>query len=398
MARLRCRLLALGVGVLLHGTAPPCAATPFVPSDDSQVLEQLPSSPLDRQARQIKSLRQELTAQRTNITLATRLAWAHIEQGRRLSDPREYGYAQTALAPWWDMPTPPLPIRVLRATIRQHSHQFESALADLNAVLEADHLNTQAWLTRALIRQVRGEYAAAKEDCMQVLQLATPLVGVTCLSGVGSLGGEAQQSEQMLQRVLARPDAGDIGARLWALTVLAEIAARRHDPLAAEDYFRQALALGLHDDYLLGAYADFLLDQNRAPEVIAALADSTRADALLLRLALAEQATGSPELEAHVAMLRDRFAASRQRGEAVHGREEARYTLYLLKDPAAALVLAQRNWQVQHEPWDARILLECAVAAGDPRAATPVLEFLQRSGLEDVLLSRLSGRLGDASP
>jgi len=59
----------------------------------------------------------------------------------------------------------------------------------------------------------------------------------------------------------------------------------------------------------------------------------------LLRLALAEQALGASTLEGHIADLRERFAANRQRGDTSHQREEARFALYLLKDPKEALRL-----------------------------------------------------------
>jgi hypothetical protein len=51
------------------------------------------------------------------------------------------------------------------------------------------------------------------------------------------------------------------------------------------------------------------------------------------------------------------------RGDRVHIREEARFTLHLLNDPKTALKFAEENWQVQKEPADIRILLESALAA-----------------------------------
>ena len=143
------------------------------------------------------------------------------------------------------------------------------------------------------------------------------------------------------------------------------------------------------DFYLLGAYADFLLDRNRSPEVLSLLRDQTRADPLLLRYALALQAQNSKELPAQVEQLRDRFEASRLRGDRVHLREEARFTLHLLNAPQAALTLAQENWQVQKEPADVRILLEAALAADDAAAVDAVKEWLKNSQLEDVQLQRI---------
>lgn len=386
-------LALLVTGAVALGRPAVATADPFVPADDTQVLERLPVSPLDPGARRMRALRAELTDQPGNLALATRLAWLYIEAGRALSDPRYYGYAQGALAPWWAASDPPVPVLVLRATIRQHDHDFASALRDLSQAVRVDPGNAQAWLTQATVLQVRGEYAEARRSCLEVLQLSTPLVAVTCLGSVDSLNGAAAKSYERLRRALARTPNADVGVRLWAFTTLAEIAVRSGQPQLAEQHFQQALSLGRVDDYLLGAYADYLLDQGRPAAVRDLLKDTIRADALLLRLALAEQALAAPDLDPHVQALRDRFAAARLRGDTVHRREEARFALRVLGQPGAALQLARENWDVQREPWDVRILLESALASGDAPAAQPALDFLARTGLEDVRLVPLSTRL-----
>jgi hypothetical protein len=81
----------------------------------------------------------------------------------------------------------------------------------------------------------------------------------------------------------------------------------------------------------------------------------------------------------------------------VHLREEARFTLHLLDRPGEALELARRNWATQREPADARILLEAAVAASNPAAAQPVLDWLGRIGLEHVGIQALVDRLAETS-
>jgi hypothetical protein len=70
------------------------------------------------------------------------------------------------------------------------------------------------------------------------------------------------------------------GVRSWVLTSLAEMAARAGMAEDAQRHFREALALDAADNYLLGAYADFLLDHGHPEEVIALLQDKTRADPL----------------------------------------------------------------------------------------------------------------------
>jgi predicted Zn-dependent protease len=115
------------------------------------------------------------------------------------------------------------------------------------------------------------------------------------------------------------------GVRGWVLASLAEMAARAGMTEDAQSHFQKALAIDAADNYVLGAYADFLLDQNQPREVTALLRDKTRADPLLLRYALALKLQNSKELQPQVEQLRDRFEASRLRGDRVHIREEARF-------------------------------------------------------------------------
>jgi hypothetical protein len=70
-------------------------------------------------------------------------------------------------------------------------------------------------------------------------------------------------------------------------------------------------------------------------------------------------------------------------------REEARFTLALLQNPQTALTLAQANWEIQKEPWDARLLLETALAVGSQDAARPVIAWLHTNHVEDTRLQQL---------
>jgi len=102
-----------------------------------------------------------------------------------------------------------------------------------------------------------------------------------------------------------------------------------------------------------------------------------------LRRLLARHAlhSGNAPLQTRVA---DGFAAARRRGEGLHLREEARYTLEILGDAPRALELARQNWSVQREPWDARLLLAAAHAANQERAAQPVRDWVAATGFEDA--------------
>ena len=83
-------------------------------------------------------MRERLKNEPENLPLALRLARSYLELGRVTGDPRYSGYAEAALAPWWDLAEPPEQVLLSRATMRQRVHQFDAALADLDAVLSAN--------------------------------------------------------------------------------------------------------------------------------------------------------------------------------------------------------------------------------------------------------------------
>jgi hypothetical protein len=72
---------------------------------------------------------------------------------------------------------------------------FTPALDDLNAVLDADPNNAQAWLTRATVQTVRGDYAGATASCAHVSACRLQLVTITCIANVGAVTGRALKSE-----------------------------------------------------------------------------------------------------------------------------------------------------------------------------------------------------------
>jgi tetratricopeptide (TPR) repeat protein len=370
-------------------------AEPFLPQDGSQVLEHLRRSAFDPGARELRGLRVRLAADSNNLALASRYVRKCLERSRNEADPRYLGRAQAALAPWWNSATVPAEALVLRATIRQAQHDFTNALSDLQLALNREPRNAQAWLTRSTILTVLGDYHAARHACLPLAQLAPGLVALTATASVSCLDGDAERGCALLRNALDAYPRAETSEKMWALTVLGEASTRLDRQREAEEYFKRALQLNAQDPYLLCAYADLLLDQGRAAQVVDVLKDGLPTDAVLLRLALAEyQLKPKPEsLAIHLSTLAARFEAGHLRGDFVHQREEARFELRLVGKAREALRLAQNNWRVQREPADARILLESAFAAKDPAAAKPALEFIRNSHIQDVQLTKLAETL-----
>ncbi len=386
----------------LHLLRPACAgllwlalgtalAAPFIPATDDQVLERLPLKPGDPVARELRTLRAAAAARPDDPANGEALARRYFDLAMAEGDPRYVGYAEAALRPWAGTSVPPR-LRVIRALLRQYKHDFSGALEDLAAALAADPANVEAHSWRAAIFMVQARYSEARGECTAMAVHASDLFSTGCLAYVEATTGKTRAAyDRLITTLQRRPDATP-ESRLWNLTRLAEMARRLGQPQVAEKHFRDALALGVTDNFLLAAYSDFLLDENRPGEVAVLLKDWARSDTLLLRLAYAEKALNRPSAAQRIQALDDRFSEAGMRGEQLHLQEEARFRLHLKKDAAGALKLAAENWKSQREPRDAAILLEAALAAGDRAGAQPALDWLEQSGFEDASMRRLADK------
>lgn len=362
-------------------------AEPFIPTKETQVLERLP----DRSAvehRELKDLKARAASEPDNVEAASALADAYYKISRREGDPRYLGYAQAALTPWWRDPDAPTVVLLTRATILQSNHEFARALSDLDKAISREPDNAQAILVRSTILSVQGQYEKAFADCKSLQGVAGDVYVLGCIASIDAVTGKAEVAAEALRYWLSTVPDTPADARAWLESVLGEIAQRSGKP-SADKHFKAALAANPRDLYTIGAYSDWLLEQNRAAEVIPLVEKEQRVDALLLRLALAQKALGLPEAEESVATLRARFDASRARGDTVHRREEARFQLMLNNDAEAALRLAEDNWNVQHEPADLRVLAEAAHATGDAAALQTVREWVAATKLEYPAVAKL---------
>ena len=353
---------------------------PYVPSSDEQVLQEVPST-ADPAVLKMQQLRLALDAAPHSLTAAEELANAYIDYSRQIGDAHYAGYAEAVIAPWVQAPVPSASALITQATILQYRHQFGDARALLQKAFKSDPTNAQAWLILATLDMVQGDYQAANTDCARVANNAGAETGLACLGNLRSYTGQARESLALLQQV----------ATLGVVLALYD-----WDWPGAEAHYLSALKLEPEDNFLLVSYADFLLDRNRPREVLPLLADHVQSDTAFLRLALAQSLLRSEQTRRYTWIMAARFEALRQRGSELFGREESRFALQLQHDPQGALDMALRNWQLQRAPWDARVVLEAALAANQPEAAAPVLEFLQKVQLEDPIIEPLARQLGAA--
>jgi hypothetical protein len=308
-----------------------------------------------------------------------------IARGRSAGDPRLYGEAEAALQPWWLEPEPADDILILRATIRQASHDFGTALADLDRLIARKPADMQAHLSRAFIHMVQGNHAAARDDCVSIADPRARLVRAICEARIAALTGPAAKAatdlEAMLRQSQVNPALQD-----FAIAVLAEITAAAGDETKAATLLQSLIAGGNTDVATLSALADLLLRQNKLKETLALLEGKGESDALLLRRVIAARQLNDTRLAKWQAILDDRFAAAAASNNRVHLREEARYRLEVLGDAQTALALSLENWTTQKEPADMELVLASALAAMKPETAGPVIDFITSSEISDARL------------
>jgi tetratricopeptide (TPR) repeat protein len=357
-------------------------ASPYIPADDASVLERVPErSDLERLA----PLRAAVAADPGDFGASLALATGYIGIGRRNSDPRFIGHAQAALSPWLSRPHPPERALVLEAIALQYLHQFDPALALLGRAVELEPLDSQAWLTRATLLELRGDYTGARRACARLVRTADEFSALTCLGSVAGRNGELASSYRTLQASGLDPRL-PAALRAWRLAVVAEMAERLGDDRAAEVHLRAALQAAGDDPYVKSAYADLLLRTGRAAEVIALLAGSEAQDPLLLRLAIAGHRLGSPEAARWSQSYEERLRAAERDGDTTHLRERAMYLLEVRGDAAAALESAQRNWAAQREPADLRTYARAAERAHACAEVAVMARWLRETRYEDRTL------------
>ena len=362
---LRLLLPALAACVLC-GAAAGVSAEPITPGADDQLIDRMPASNKLRRVAQ----RQNAAAttapfaatRRPNPMLVAQEARGLLQAARAEGDPRAAGQALALLAPWKDDPRAPAQVVLMLATVEQFLHAFDSANARLEALVARDPTQSQAWLTLATLRRLRGDYDASDAACRALLPLGVQLYGQACLAENMALRGQVSQARALLAELLRATT--DPANRAWLLTTLAEAEQRDARPRQAEAAYRAALAADA-DAYTTLDFADFLIDRKRPAEALVLLKNQPRSDAVLLRLAMAGRQLGAAGAPADIAELTDRFtqAALRPGGISGHAREHAMYWLYLRDEPFAALRLAGENLQQQREPIDLLLYARAARAA-----------------------------------
>jgi len=362
------------------------AAAPYVPEGDATVLERVPArAALERLA----PLRQSVAAHPDELDAALTLAQAYTAIGRENGDPRFVAYSEATLEPWVRQPRPPEKALVIEAIALQYLHRFDESLALLERALALQPLDAQAWLTRATLLELKGDFASARPACARLARAADALIALTCLASVDGRSGRLAASYARL-RTAADDARLPADTRAWALAVRAEMAERLGDDASAAFDYAAALGISPKDPYLKAAYADLLLRIARPDKVITLLAGDEAQDPLLLRLAIAGVRLGSPEAARWTQAFDARLRTAERDRYNTHLREQAMYLLEVREDAVAAVAAARRNWTLQREPADVRIYARAAEKAHAAGDVALIARWVRESRYEDRTLCGLT--------
>ncbi len=347
-------------------------STPFTPVSDERVLAHLPAGGF---------LFREKLAAPGSLTDPERLVLIDqlINAGKSQDQPRLLGQAEALLRP--RLHESASQWQLLHAEILQWSHDFKAAEKVLSKVIASEPDNSRALLMRAGIRQIRGHYRQALQDCVRIPAWVPPLVRATCSLQARSFTGRLDTSYKALAKVYA--ELHDQSAQsLWSLGVLAEMAERLGRDREAETWYRQALLIDPESTLTLATYGEFLLRQNKYPLALRLL-EGARSESLKLLYAIAARALDTEDSEKTLVELNDMLAAIRLRREDNHAGLLARYALDIRGDAVSAVRLAREHWSHQKAPADTLLLVRAALASGDRVTLAQVQDWLAANNVRD---------------
>ena len=368
------------------------SAEPYRPTDPGELIEKVPEALRGAEGKEFAELKSKVEAEPGNRQAAIDFTKLCISRGRRLNDPRFFGYAEAVNdAHVAKHPGDP-ELLTLRAILRQRRHDFLGAKEDLEKVLKKNGSSAQGWVTLATVQLVLGDVAGSRSSCARIVGLTSELSAAACVGLAASLSGNAEKAYAEIESALKNATdskSANEGEILWAISILGEIAERLGRNEDAEKWYRESLAKDPEDSFGISAYADFLLDHGRPQEALTLLRGREAADNLLLRLVIAEKRTSAPELELHRKMLKERFEAEERRGESIHARERAMFALEVEQNSKEAAELAKQNWSIQKEALDLLVLVRASVAAKDAAGMKEARDWVQRTGWEDVRVKKI---------
>lgn len=242
----------------------------------------------------------------------------------------------------------------------QQQHQFQDALGYLAKVQALDPANINALLMTHRIYLVQNNTEAALKQCKKLQgQQELFLLSLCSLETTGRQE-KTKDSYKALQLLARQQHHLPLAQWYWLMAVLAEQAEALHQKDQARSWLDQVITAAQAQQAPLPIWvkwADLTLEQDSAlvyQKLQHLHQQFPLEDALLLRLALAEQQSGAGVQ--YQQLMQQRVQLRELRADTLHSADLAHYYLRLAPDHTKALYYARLNIQQAQEPDDHQLL------------------------------------------
>jgi hypothetical protein len=204
---------------------------------------------------------------------------------------------------------------------------------------------------------------------------------------------------QWLGASMRSPAYQDAASQVWIGFHLGEAHRVANQPDRAIAVWQRLLQAHPQSHLLRLSLAELLNQQGQFQQAKAvATANSAQlhsnlTDALLMQALLASRGLKAPDEAALAQQMAARLQSQALRQESLIERPRLIYQIAYGQDLAGGLALSIDNWQLQKEPPDALLFVQAALALKQPRAAEPVVQWVQATGYTEPQLDRLIARL-----
>lgn len=375
---------------IIYFTSIIVAAAPYIPENELQVLVTIPG-----QNSAIHQLRQKLKHNPNNYSLLNQIILSYFQLSKQTGDQRYYSYAESLINHHLDNKTT-IPTRHYvdlkrhQATILQHRHEFKAALSILNSIIQQHPQQYSFYFLRSTIYQVIGEYTLAKKDCQRLIGRYNMLLTTACLSQMVGLTGQIDAAFSLLHKTYLKDQHANTDAKLYVLSILAEMAQRKGDNEAAKQFYQDGLAITPGDQYLLTSYSAFLLDNHQNEQVSKLLGTTPFTDILLLnKLIAAVRLNHQSDIQRLNQLFQNKIKETKLRGDTPHINVLARYELEYNHNYSKASNLALQNWRQNKEPDDLKLMLQAAIQANDITTFNEAVTWIEKNHMEDSRFKKM---------
>lgn len=266
------------------------------------------------------------------------------------------------------------------AVIKQHYHLFEESKELLTSLLKLQANNANAILLLANMHSVLGEHELAEKTCLRLITIAQQTVVATCAINAKAQNGDLSVSLQQFSVILKNQSSDDNSVAIWSSETYASLAKENGEPLRAEKILSPYLEQKVPVSFWV-LWADIQLELGKPDKVIQRLGDvvnnsSNQDDALILRLAIAEQSSALSD-NVWLKKVRSRTELRESRDDKEHAFDIALYYYFIERDYQKANTWALINWQQAKLLDDKRLLEMTELATLDLSSENELKESTQ---------------------